>query len=179
MGTPGLYCAIPSIVLIVTYPNKLYIDYVRSIKLNLKLGIWSSGMLHKCWLIVNWWLFRTAYQSVLQGHGAGCLTLKTRLICCPKMSVSNYQSMLCNFPEQQRTHLHCSRSLKSHVKLKSLYDLLCKSVALATSSAMGNKQQSVKWKHRKTNVHKFLTPHKILKQQLLNQPPNLKLFCYM
>jgi len=39
MGTPGLYCAIPSIVLIVTYPNQLYIDYARSIKLNLKLGI--------------------------------------------------------------------------------------------------------------------------------------------
>lgn len=103
MGTPGLYCAIPSIVLIVIYPNKLYIDYARSIKLNLKLGIWSSGMLHKCWLKVSWWHFRTAYQSLLQGYGAGCLTLKMRLICCPKMSVPNYQSMLCNFPEQRRT----------------------------------------------------------------------------
>jgi len=27
------------------------------------------------------------------------------------MSITNYQSMLCYIPEEQRPHLHCSRSL--------------------------------------------------------------------
>jgi hypothetical protein len=30
---------------------------------------------------------------------------------CPKMLVTNYQSMLCNIPEEQKSHLHHGGSL--------------------------------------------------------------------
>jgi len=41
--------------------------------------------------------------------------LEIRLISCSEMLVANYQSMLCNIPEDQRSHLCCGRILKSHV----------------------------------------------------------------
>ena len=33
---------------------------------------------------------------------------------CPEMSITSYQSMLCNIPEEQRSHLHRTGSMKSH-----------------------------------------------------------------
>jgi hypothetical protein len=39
--------------------------------------------------------------------------LKTGLIGRPETSVSSYQSLLCNIPEEWRSHLHSDRSLKS------------------------------------------------------------------
>jgi hypothetical protein len=33
---------------------------------------------------------------------------------CPEMSITSYQSMLCNIPEGQRSHLHRTGSMKSH-----------------------------------------------------------------
>jgi len=39
------------------------------------------------------------------------------LIVCPTMLVTNYQSMLCNIPEEQRSNLHVNRHLKSVLML--------------------------------------------------------------
>jgi hypothetical protein len=48
-------------------------------------------------------------------HGfSHCLTLKMRPKCFPEMLVTNYQSRLHNITEEERSHFHCSGSLKSH-----------------------------------------------------------------
>jgi len=46
------------------------------------------------------------------------------LIYCPGTSVTNYQSMLCNVPEERKFHLHRCVSLKSRVLFVFLYKLL-------------------------------------------------------
>jgi len=38
--------------------------------------------------------------------------LKMATILCPKMLATNYISTLCNTPKEQRSHLHCGRSLE-------------------------------------------------------------------
>jgi hypothetical protein len=38
---------------------------------------------------------------------------KMRPIRCPETAITNYQSMLCNIPEERRPHLHCGGSPKS------------------------------------------------------------------
>jgi len=57
----------------------------------------SSGMLCS----VDWWLVTSVSE----------------------ISVTNYRCMLCNIPEELRSHLHCSRSLKSSCNWTLIYVL--------------------------------------------------------
>jgi hypothetical protein len=41
--------------------------------------------------------------------------MKMEAIGCPKTSITNYHSVPYRSPEEHRSHLHCSRSLKSQV----------------------------------------------------------------
>jgi len=58
-------------------------------------------------LVISYQHFEAAYCSHLQGSES----LKVRSIGCPKTSVTNYQTMLCNIPEEQRPHCSSSTSL--------------------------------------------------------------------
>lgn len=54
-------------------------------------------------------------------HSSGILHdvkkfLKTGLIGCTKTSVQKYHSLLNNVPEEHRSHLHCSRSMKLYMR---------------------------------------------------------------
>jgi len=42
----------------------------------------------------------------------------------PPTSIRNYHSVLCNIPEEHRSHLHCSVSLKSHVEMFCVWTIL-------------------------------------------------------
>ena len=77
----------------------------------------------QCRFVVSFWRFRTTYQSQLQASNS-----QRRMIglhdpwrwdqwVVPK-SVSRYQSMLCNIPEEWRYHLYHGRSLKAHNTLQ-------------------------------------------------------------
>jgi len=66
------------------------------------------GDITQCTVATPYQCFGTTYQS----HHQGFLTMGP--IGCPKMSVRNYHSMLCNIPEDCRHHIRSSRSQKSH-----------------------------------------------------------------
>jgi hypothetical protein len=71
----------------------------------LYFDIWDV-MRHR--LVLSYW------HSVLWGSSSLIAWLwKVGLICCPETSVTKYQSMLHNIPEERRSRLHCSRSVKS------------------------------------------------------------------
>jgi hypothetical protein len=55
--------------------------------------------------------FGTNYRSHLQGSRP----LKMRPIGCPETSVKDYQSTLCNIPEERRSHQHRDGNLKSRI----------------------------------------------------------------
>ena len=70
----------------------------------------------QCWLVVSNWCFRTTFQSHLQGSNFWIVwPLTTGQMGYPETSTTNSQSVLCNIPEEWRSHLLCCRSLKSHI----------------------------------------------------------------
>jgi hypothetical protein len=66
---------------------------------------------------------RQTYWSCLQRSGSPrtAWPLKMELIVCPKMLVPNFQSKLRKITEEQRFHLCCGRSLKSHNSLQFIH----------------------------------------------------------
>jgi len=48
---------------------------------------------------------------------------------CPQTPATNYHSTLCKIPKDPRPHLHCCRSLRSHI-----CDLFCKGLLLNKSA---------------------------------------------
>ena len=68
------------------------------------------------WLVVSNWCFRTTFQSHLQGSNVWIVwPLTTGLIGSPETSKTNFQSALCNIPEEWTSHLLCCRCTKSHI----------------------------------------------------------------
>jgi len=61
-------------------------------------------------LVVSYCCFQTL--SVPSSRIKTAWPLKLRLIGCPRMSVHNFQSMLCQITEEQGSHTHRGRSLK-------------------------------------------------------------------
>jgi hypothetical protein len=55
-------------------------------------------------------------QAIQEEFCVDCLTLEggTDELGCPERLVTKCQSTLHKIPEEHRSHLHCSRSLKSH-----------------------------------------------------------------
>jgi hypothetical protein len=58
-------------------------------------------------LVVSYWCSHLRGSSILVAW-----LLKLGLICCPGTSVTNYQSILRNIPEERRSRLSCGRSSK-------------------------------------------------------------------
>jgi hypothetical protein len=69
--------------------------------------------------------FRTNYQSHLQGPSTSWIALpfKMGLIGCLKMSVWNYHSMMHKIPNERRSNVHRSGSLKSIFLWRTLAQL--------------------------------------------------------
>jgi hypothetical protein len=61
-------------------------------------------------LVVSYCCFKT--MSVPSSRVKTAWLLKKGLIGCPRMSVHNFQSMLCKIPEEQGSRMHCVGSLK-------------------------------------------------------------------
>ena len=78
----------------------------------------SSGML--CSVAVSYWCFRTTYQSHLHGSVfLDSLTLEYEAEKVP-LNIGNYQSRLCNVPEEQMSHLHGGGSVKSRKSIRQV-----------------------------------------------------------
>jgi hypothetical protein len=75
------------------------------------------------WVVVHYRRFGSTYRSHLQGSRSPrrklaswtSWSLKMRTICCLETSVMNYHSTLRNIPEEHRSDLHPSGSLKSYM----------------------------------------------------------------
>ena len=77
------------------------------------------------WLVVSYHCFGTTYWCHLQGSSSPIpWPFKMELIGCPKMSVTNYQSVLHNIPEEWRSHLCNSRCQKSCTQQNYLFGIL-------------------------------------------------------
>ena len=76
------------------------------------MHIQTSGMLHSNngSQLPTFWDLSVPSSRVKQSKNS--LTLGDGTDRLPQ-NVANYQSMLCNNPEEWRYHLHCDRSLKS------------------------------------------------------------------
>lgn len=68
----------------------------------------------QCRMVIPYQCFRTTYWSHLQ---VSSRSLKMGPIRCPGMSVRSCHSALCGIPEECRSHLHCSGSLKSRTDI--------------------------------------------------------------
>jgi hypothetical protein len=75
-------------------------------------------------LVVCYRCFGTTYRSDPQGSSIprAAWPSKMGLIGCPKISLTNYQSTLCNIWEERRSHLHASGSLNLRKEQKSIRD---------------------------------------------------------
>lgn len=100
----------------------------------------SFGFVQEYFSIVGWWKLKLCFKK----HFEVCIKFGTPFLiekkfksslfwyvmqhcllvtdvvgptACPEMSASKYQSMLHHIPEEQISHLHHVRSLKSHRKL--------------------------------------------------------------
>jgi hypothetical protein len=71
------------------------------------------------WVVILYRRFGTPYRSIFKGQEVFRKSswtywpLKMVPIGCTETSVHNYHSTLRNIPEESRSHLHCSGSLKS------------------------------------------------------------------
>jgi hypothetical protein len=88
-------------------------------------------------LVVNYRHFGTKYRSQLQGSSSpktGLLDLDDVKDMLSRNVVTDYQSTLRDIPEEQRSHLHSGRSLKSHMLINVLnYELIPISVCMFKS----------------------------------------------
>ena len=89
----------------------------------LRSSFFLNGMQH--WLVVSYHCFGTTYWCHLQGSsGPIPWPFKMGLIGCPKMLVTNCQSVSHNFPEEWRAHLCNSRCMKSCTQQNYLFGIL-------------------------------------------------------
>jgi hypothetical protein len=100
----------------------------RKYKFFMRSVLFWDLMWHR--MVVRYQCFETTYQSPLQGSSSllkqssqTASPLKTVPIGFPKTSITNYNSVLCKIPEEQRFHLHHGRSLQSHVNFSLLIRL--------------------------------------------------------
>ena len=78
-------------------------------------------------LVVCYWCCETL--SVPSSRVKTAWPLKLRLIGWPRMSVHNFQSLLCKIPEEQRSHMHHVRSLKPCKTASAYINCWCQSLS--------------------------------------------------
>jgi hypothetical protein len=67
-------------------------------------------------LVIGYWRFRTAYRSHIQrASSLDCLIIEDGSDRVSRNVGKNYQSTLCNIPEERRFQIHCGGSLKSRL----------------------------------------------------------------
>ena len=99
---------------------------------------------------------------------------------CPETLVRNYYCILCNIPEEGRSHLHCSRRLKSWIKSDRSHFMHShlkwdSNGSLLSTGGLGTYRRS-KWWYVINMWYKY-TLVQILTLTLLNSIPHMKFLC--